>query len=500
MDPKALLVQSVADITLLSPGQIGSDAATSAFISLRKGVNQASSAHSGHPEVLLGDLEPKAVVLRFLVDFHGQRRIFRKQIVAVVDELLHVDSWRRALGSDSELCSQLPDDLARLLSSRQSRGPEFVSLSQESPSVSHARSASSGSAWAVAPEALAAPSLPLQRPMASSPVEQAPVQRADPVAQQQNGLRRQRLSKACFLPIRVAAPSVSGNVILSKSDLNDIFKLLEHGRIQIEKLDFSAADADPAISAFETFRRAVQQAMNTTTSSKHDPNLLEKLEPKGKILDFLVDMYERHQKYRSRVTGTISRLLNFDSWNHAADNEEIAGGPAQEAGLTAFTCASATAPACDVGATNADKWTPWGRAVPSQLASAKSSRSRNPFAADVAAKHGGNFDIWKDFGAWQKPVRENERLKRDNSQAYVARSPAASVTSPSSGPWGSSPRTAKPTNPFSADVQHGGAAVPTNPFKRDVRSPASRGPKAAPCRDLFTSASQMPAFAPKVRW
>jgi len=497
MDARALLVQSVADITLLSPSQIGSDAATAAFISLRKGVNQASSAHSGHPEVLL-DLEPKAVVLRFLVDFYGQRRIFRKQIVAVVDELLHVDSWRRALGSDSELCSQLPDDLARLLSSRQSRGPEFVSLSRESPSVSHARSnASRGSARPVAPEASSAPLIPLQTPMASSPFEKTPARPSD---QQQNGLRRQRLSKACFLPIRVAAPSVSGNVILSKSDLNDIFKLLEHGRIQIEKLDYSAADADPAISAFETFRRAVQQAMNTTTASKQDLNLLEKLEAKGKILDFLVDMYERHQKYRSRVTGTISRLLNFDSWNHAADNEEIAGGSAQEPDLTAFTFASATSPAGDVGAADTAKWTPWGPAVASQPSPAKSSRSRNPFAADVAAKHGGNFDIWKDFGAWQKPLRENERPKRENAEAYVAMSPAASETSTASGLWGSSPRMAKPSNPFSADVQRGGSAVPTNPFKRDVRSPASRGPKAAPCRDVFTSDSQMPAFAPKVRW
>ena len=56
--------------------------------------------------------------------------------------------------------------------------------------------------------------------------------------------------------------------------------------------------------------------------SKQDGNFLEKLEPKGKILDFLADMYERHQKYRSRVTSTLTQLLNFDSWNTAADNDD----------------------------------------------------------------------------------------------------------------------------------------------------------------------------------
>merc|ERR1740138_830219 len=49
---------------------------------------------------MLGNLEPKGAVLTFLVNFHEQRRIFRKQIEGIFSDLLNVDSWVLALSND----------------------------------------------------------------------------------------------------------------------------------------------------------------------------------------------------------------------------------------------------------------------------------------------------------------------------------------------------------------------------------------------------------------
>jgi hypothetical protein len=124
----------------------------------------------------------------------------------------------------------------------------------------------------------------------------------------------------------VAAPTATGhyeggNIKLTKNEHDAVCDLLEKGKKQMEALDFSAAERDIAISAFETFRRAVQQVVNSTLS-KQDDNVLDRLEPKGRILEFLVDMYELHQKYRSRVTSTLMRLLNFDGWRYAAESDD----------------------------------------------------------------------------------------------------------------------------------------------------------------------------------
>lgn len=497
MGTRKLLADSVLDITQLNNNQLSSDAATAAFTSLRKGVAHAASSRTETLESLLGDSEFKGDVLRFLVEFYMQRRIFRKQVAGVVDELLSVNSWLLTLKEDKILSDTLPDELARLLAEKQERRVKSLeecipsafpkltshsqSLSKEPPS---AQQASTTPQKASRAEEFAAPSetqefsLKALGKAAARSAEQAGL-----------GLRRQRLAAACMLK-DVALPS-AGSIVLSRQQQDVLYGLLEHGRAQMESLGFTAADKDQAIPAFETFRRAVQQAV----SSKQDENALEKLETKGKILDFLVDMYERHQKYRSRVTSTLTRLLNFDSWNRAADGmEEPVKTSSQE---LAFGSAAGA---------GAHKWTPWGPVARSATASAKRApnprnpfsvpaasasagtmprpRQHNPFASDVAAKQTGHpagaFGIWKD------------------QPTSICTPPMAFRTPMVPGPRGPSTREAKPTNPFSPAMRREAPAAATNPFKRDLRSPS---PKASTpkVRDPFFGDLQFPAFVPNAR-
>lgn len=545
-----LLVDAVRAITELKPGQVGSDAAKTAFNSFRKGVTHATAntGNAGRPGAFLGDLEPKGEVLHFLVDFHAQRRIFRKQIVAVFDELLNVDSWWSALNQDTALCAELPEDLLRLLTARQGRGPQASPQTPSSPSFQPERRVSSGSLWA---EGAAASSKAAQNPISRSP-DSSSARPAEHFSQASNGVRRQRLSDACMLPIRVAETSVSGHILLSKNELDVIYELLEQGRTQMASLDFSAADADKAISAFETFRRAVQQAV-PASCNKQGGSILEKLEPKGKILDFLVDMYERHQKYRSRVTSTLTRLLNVDSWNTAADRD----GPEEDVVQTLEPDVSSsrvrpTAASTPLGAAGSTKWTPWGPAVPSMPSSPagatrSTSRSqKNPFAPGVttskSAVNRGAFDVWTDLPSASVPrQRPNPQEAEVATKKDAFMSPAPFKASMPSGPWGPSPggpRPVKPTNPFGPAAKHGGSPAPaakqmvspaakqaTNPFKidrkpsasqdprtpaaiagpsasQDLRTPAANGstPQAGGLRNPFAAETPTPAFVPNAQW
>lgn len=318
MDTKKLLEDSVAQIAELRPDQAGSDAGSTAFNSFRKGVVRASN--SGPPEVMLGNLEPKGAVLTFLVNFHEQRRIFRKQIEGIFSDLLNVDSWVLALSNDEALCARLPDEMAKVHAEKEQ---ELVDAAApidepESPGTPIAKPVAAPDPWSAPREE--APARPAEKAMRSR-------ERNKPKLSQIRSAIKKAAATASpaviSLPIRAAGPTVSGyvpNTIASKSELEVICELLEHGRSQIESLEFSAANADPAISAFETFRRGVLQVVNSAASKQED-NVLEVLEPKEKILAFLVDMYARHQKYRSRVTSTLNRLLNFNSWRNVAEED-----------------------------------------------------------------------------------------------------------------------------------------------------------------------------------
>jgi len=114
----------------------------------------------------------------------------------------------------------------------------------------------------------------------------------------------------------VEAPGVhvlpySGQVQESKATI-----LLQEAVSEIEALDFSAVDGDAAVCSFEKFRRAVTWIVQST--SKGSACLLDSLEPKARLLEFLVDVYDRRKKYRARVASALTRLLDFKSWRDIA--------------------------------------------------------------------------------------------------------------------------------------------------------------------------------------
>jgi len=104
-------------------------------------------------------------------------------------------------------------------------------------------------------------------------------------------------------------------------------RLLQEGRDKIEALGFSAENLDEAVTAFETFGRAVTKIVQQCPT-KEDDELLDELEPKAFILEFLLDIYKRKSKFRSRVSALLTRLLSFDTWRSVAKSN-----PSLQAGV-----------------------------------------------------------------------------------------------------------------------------------------------------------------------
>jgi hypothetical protein len=271
-------------------------------------------------------------MLRFLVDFYTQRRIYRKQIAAVVTELLHVDSWLDALRKEAALC-ELPGDFAQLLSEReQERKEEAEYLETEDDQATDDPSSPNRTPQSSMDDAVSAQAPPLAEIHASdpsmpssSPKDRKESRQSKDRTKPKRSHVRAAIRKAAdpagiSLPIRAElSGSVSGGV--TQDDLDAVCALLEQALSEIEACGFTASDADKAATAFETFRRAVVQVVSGTIS-KIDGTVIERIEPKPRILQFLVDMYERHQKFRSRITSTLMRLLNFDGWRAAADEDQ----------------------------------------------------------------------------------------------------------------------------------------------------------------------------------
>lgn len=104
---------------------------------------------------------------------------------------------------------------------------------------------------------------------------------------------------------------------VSPSGIEAALGLLAQGQAHMERLDFSAVDGDEAVDAFEAFRRATVQVAHD--SSEAGNRALDQLEPKHKILEFLVELYERKPIHRRRVSSVLVILLNIDSWRAVAE-------------------------------------------------------------------------------------------------------------------------------------------------------------------------------------
>eukprot|EP00929_Paragymnodinium_shiwhaense_P072078 TRINITY_DN36589_c0_g1_i2.p1 TRINITY_DN36589_c0_g1~~TRINITY_DN36589_c0_g1_i2.p1 ORF type:complete len:485 (-),score=135.94 TRINITY_DN36589_c0_g1_i2:87-1541(-) len=85
------------------------------------------------------------------------------------------------------------------------------------------------------------------------------------------------------------------------------------------KLQYSAKNTDAAMDAFEGFRMAVLRVVSS--KGKEDDVALAQLEPKQQILEFMVDFHTRKPIWRSKVTSTLLRLLEFEDWAAAIESD-----------------------------------------------------------------------------------------------------------------------------------------------------------------------------------
>jgi len=88
-------------------------------------------------------------------------------------------------------------------------------------------------------------------------------------------------------------------------------KLLGEANAAMSKIRFSAADPDSAIDAFQLLHRAVMWAIQSP--EKDEGRVLEEMEAKESVLEFLADFYSRKPKHRARVSSLCIRLLGFDA-------------------------------------------------------------------------------------------------------------------------------------------------------------------------------------------
>lgn len=257
---RKLLLESVVQISELMK-QHDVTGNTSAFLAFKRAVQYASSGRYATPAELLGDLEHKDAVGDYLGQLYAKRKMFKRQIEAVMMVLLPVDGWLAAWQA-----LELPSELRSMLSDEEAARSQHVE-----PAPRPALQVKNGS-----PEVKAA----------------------------ENG------SEAKMPATRLAPATLS------------TLALLEKGRSQIEALSYSASKGnhDETTAAFEVFRRAVVQVVQSPTTD--DDDVLELLEPKGAILQFLVDIYECMRKYRARVASVLIRLLAFEGWKAAAEADD----------------------------------------------------------------------------------------------------------------------------------------------------------------------------------
>eukprot|EP00927_Polykrikos_kofoidii_P065564 TRINITY_DN61300_c0_g1_i1.p1 TRINITY_DN61300_c0_g1~~TRINITY_DN61300_c0_g1_i1.p1 ORF type:complete len:927 (+),score=215.19 TRINITY_DN61300_c0_g1_i1:358-2781(+) len=265
-----------------------------------------------------------------------------------------MDEWMSVLKGDEELVGNLPDDLRVLLDDPAAPAAEVAApapvADAPAPSATAAAPAPAAVAASPAPAAVAAAPAAVSATPEAKKTEAGPP--ATPVAPTPVPAPPAEVPAAAAPKPAAAAPSVSTPSIASapppdtdvtsaieaakaktsggysgaavaapvaKSALSAVAKNLDQlqkGTAHIEALNYSAKNTDEAVTAFETFRQAVGKVVRST--DKEDDVVLEQLEPKGKILEFLVEFQERKRLSRARVAATLTLLMSFESWAQAA--------------------------------------------------------------------------------------------------------------------------------------------------------------------------------------
>lgn len=168
--------------------------------------------------------------------------------------------------------------------------------------------------------------------------------------------------------------------------------VLESGQALITELDFKAGDRDRAVAAFETFRRGVTHANGNSCSG--DRQALESMEPKRRILDFLLEFARLRQVYRSRVVEVLTALMATPAWTQVAQADS--GVCAEVRRLLPEWEACPPCPCAPGGAAAMPQWPPpvtSGKAAPANTDFAPDPWTSRPSAAvqDSAAGRFGQF-------------------------------------------------------------------------------------------------------------
>lgn len=254
------LEEAMSQIAILGPQQ--TDEAVGAFNAFRRGVMQASNSSAGELNGLLDSLHPKVPLLDFLVSLYGQKRTYRKQIGLVWTTLLSCDAWLRTAYDNRLAWSQFPDDLQSIMHSRE-RPTTPRAIIVPNDSESNVPSDSRVLAAVIAAEAAQAPKS-----------------------------ARRSSSEVTFLR---EPPELQ----------------LQNVMVSISKCQKSK-DRDEGLIAFDSFQKILNRLISQKDSAAD--RMLDEIEPKTLVFEFLVDVHTRNKMHRNRVCTVFKTILGIESW------------------------------------------------------------------------------------------------------------------------------------------------------------------------------------------
>lgn len=350
------LVEEIAGLQLSGCKNEQRDASVQVFRRLLVLVSRAKPEDA--PELLHG-VGKKAPVLRFVIDFHQERKIYRRQAVALLVSLLKVPAWRDELDHHELLMTALPEDvwttLDEPLGNRTSGWAqneedrlevvigdleEFLaspSPSEEAPQPSRGLTDDVAPEWSpleashppdeTIPGQMAAPSLMTRSfslPGSFNLLRQAAgegfaSQRhcAHAIGSHQHPGDSSASPREHNVPPR---PRSSMGTLCQSSvrSKTTALQLLEEGCSKMAALNFKVSDFDIAGSAFDMFYTAVVRM--TKFSLEDHVKHLEALKPKTNILEFLAELLSLKPVQKHRITMVVDQLLMFQSWQVAAQS------------------------------------------------------------------------------------------------------------------------------------------------------------------------------------
>lgn len=292
------VADAISQVVLLPINRIASDGVP-VFNALSRAVLHASTNQEASLVDVLGDLEPKARVISFLSTFHEQKRIYRKQIAALIRIFGEVQPWREAVAGDQAFLARLPDDLQESYGLKEPVAPESPQAADAGAPADRADGESAGDAAAAPPPPAAAAPAPELGDGAAA--EGSPSTSSSPPAR---------------APV-TAKPSA---------------ELLRSLRQDFEESFRQIKEMKPGLEPGEAFS-AVRKPVAKTQAFDHDTldTLLSDLEPKIIVLNFLMDLFSTKKMYRNQILNVLTILFQVASWVRTVQfNPEFREGFPQE--------------------------------------------------------------------------------------------------------------------------------------------------------------------------